>query len=479
MQILIVNPPRFNGVPVIREERCETTERYSVLPPYSLLQIASILRQQNHVVSLIDANGWNLDWTELTHRIKNVDYDVLVFRFTPTTFDWDNNVASISKQNHPKAITVGICWTLHSLSKEVLLASPNLDIYVRQEYESVTPAVINALSQGASLDTIDGIAYRTADNICVTKPAKSLADWSLIPLPAYDLLPSLEGYFINTPHGSPFTILYASKGCPYSCIFCTERNTRLKNRPAENILSELRYLKKTFGLKSVSFFDETFTINEKRVEAIAKGISDEKLDIVWYCNTRVNLVSKDLLRIMYRGGCRGISYGVESGSQTILDSAGKGTKVEEAEKAIQWAKEAGIKTYCSFILGLPGENSATVKETIKFVRKTLPTGAQFNVAVPYPGTELYRIAVSNGWVDKRINWRDLYQHKAVMRTAELSYDELDEARKLAYRSLYFNPKWWFENMVHTCKHPDDFPLAARYSMKILTNYVFHGMSHAH
>ncbi len=212
---------------------------------------------------------------------------------------------------------------------------------------------------------------------------------------------------------------------------------------------------------------------------MAEGIREEKLKIIWYCNTRVDLVDDDLLKILYNGGCRGISYGIESGSQKILDNAKKGTTVEQAENAIRWAKEAGIKVYCSFILGLPCENWSTVEETIEFVKRTLPTGAQFNIAVPYPGTELYKIALDKGWSKEGTNWQEMYQHEAVMRTNELSYDDLDKARKMAYRALYFNPKWWLQNAWHVLRHFDDFPLATRYAVKIMKNYILHKMAHAH
>jgi radical SAM superfamily enzyme YgiQ (UPF0313 family) len=479
MRVLLVNPPRFYGIPVIREERCEITERHSVLPPYSLLQVASILRNEGHGVRLIDANGWNLSWEELTSRIKDMKYDVLIFRFTPTTFNGDTMIASISKKICPKALTAGICWTLRTVPEEVLWGCADLDIYIMHEYETVVPTLISAISNGEDLSTVPGIAYRSSDEVKVNSPAKPLSDWDYLPLPAYDLLPSLRNYFINTPHGSPFTIMYASKGCPYSCIFCTERNTKLKKRSAESILSELQYLKKSFDVKTVSFFDETFTIDWNRVVAICEGIKKEKLKIVWYCNTRVDLVNRDLLKIMYDGGCRGISYGVESGSQQILNNAKKGTTVKQAEDAIKWAKEVGIKVYCSFIFGLPGENWSTVDETIKFVKRTLPTGAQFNVAVPYPGTELYRIAVNKGWIKKGVSWREMYQHEAAMRTDELSFEDLNEARRRAYRALYFNLKWWTQNIWHTIKHPNDFPLAIRYALKIMKNYVFNRMTHTH
>jgi anaerobic magnesium-protoporphyrin IX monomethyl ester cyclase len=479
LKILLINPPRYFGIPVIREERCEITERYSVLPPYSLLQLASMLRADDHEVRLIDANGSNLSWEELNAQIRDLEYDVLIFRFTPTTFNWDLQTASFSKKKDRKAVTVGICWTLHSIARDVLQSCADLDIYVMHEYESVVPLLVSALSNGDDLDHVQGIAYRAHDVVRVNSPASSLVDWDSLPIPAYDLLPSLKTYFINTPHGSPFTIIYASKGCPYSCIFCTERKTPLKKRSAQSILNEMRYLKKNFDIKTVSFFDETFTIDARRVTALAEGIAKEKLGIRWYCNTRVNLVSKNLLKIMYDGGCRGISFGVESGSQRILNLAEKGIKIEQAEQAIEWARETGIKVYCSFILGLPGENWDTLEETIKFVERTLPTGAQFNVAVPYPGTELHEIALNKGWIKEDVDWRGMFQHEAVMRTDELSYEDLDEARIMAYHALYFNPRWWSQNVLYAIRHPEDLPLATRYALKIVQNYVLHGMIHAH
>jgi radical SAM superfamily enzyme YgiQ (UPF0313 family) len=479
LRILLVNPPRYNGIPVIREERCEITERYSVLPPYSLLQIGSLLRMDGHEVQLIDANGWNLSWEACSEQIQKASYDTIVFRFTPTTFDSDNKIASISKKTHPKAWTVGICWTLCTIPREVLQNSKDLDIYIRHEYESVTPALISALADVSELSAVQGIAYRNDNKILVNDNAESLSDWDSLPMPAYDLLPSLKKYFINTPHGSPFTTLYTSKGCPFSCIFCTVRNTTVKKRSAKRILNELHYLKKNFNVNMVSFFDETFTLDRTRVMAICDALKREKLKIVWYCNTRVGLVDAELLKAMYNAGCRGLSYGIESGSQTILDGSKKGTTIEQAEKAIKWTKKAGIKVYCSFIFGLPFENRHTIEETKQFVKRTLPTGAQFNVAVPYPGSELHHLAMEKGWIKDGVDWREMYQHNANMRTEALDYQDIDEARKDAYRTLYFNPKWWLQNLWHTTKHPEDFPLAARYTVKILKNYLFNKMSHSH
>jgi radical SAM superfamily enzyme YgiQ (UPF0313 family) len=479
MNVLLVNPPRFNGIPVIREERCEITERNSIIPPYSLLQLGALLVGQGRQVQLIDANGENLPWEQLEKQIAQADYDLLVFRFTPTTLQWDLKTASVSKRVHPNAVTAGICWTLQSVPLTVLEAEPCLDVYVRHEYEEVVPALAAAVAEGKDLSTVAGIAYRSGQELKVNPPAQPLKDWNSLPLPAYNLLSSLDHYAINTQHGSPFTIIYGSKGCPFSCIYCTERNTKLKVRSAPNILQELQYLKDHYDIKTVSFFDETFTIDRQRALAIAEGIRERKLELTWYCNTRANLVDEPLLKAMRLSGCRGMSFGVESGSQKILDNAKKGITIQEAETAIKTAKKAGIKVFCSFIFGLPGENWETVNETIMFVKRNLPTGAQFNVAVPYPGTELYETAIERGWVEKDFGWADLLQHEAAMRTDELTAEELNLARKRAYRALYFSGRWWLQNMWHVAKEPDDFGLAAKYAVKIVRNYAVHKMVHAH
>jgi len=254
--------------------------------------------------------------------------------------------------------------------------------------------------------------------------------------------------------------------------------TKWKKRSAQSILEELRYLKRNYDIKTVSFFDETFTIDRQRVVDIAQGVRKARLGIKWYCNTRVDLVDEELMQVMYEGGCRGISYGVESGSQEVLDNAKKGSTVEQAENAVKWAKKAGIKTYCSFIFGLPGETRETVRETLNLIKRILPTSAQFNVAVPYPGTELYGIVYREG-IQPPSGWDSLYQHQAVIGTQALSPQRLDRARLSAYRTLYSSPRWWLQNIWHVLRHPGDFDLASRYAIKVANNYLFHRMRHAH
>lgn len=478
MKVLLVNPPRYEKIPVVREERCEIIERNSVLPPYSLLQIASLLRERGHNVDLIDANGENIEYPAFENILSKMDYGAVIFRFTPTTFDWDMRVATISKK-FSDSPTVGICFTLGGLAKTVLDEAKDLDVYLRHEYEVVAPAIVDCLSGKGELSDIAGIAYRSNGEIKLNSDADPLKNYDDIPIPAYDLLKSFDYYYENTKHGQPFTIMYTSKGCPYSCIYCTVANTRWKARSAESVLEELRHLKQKYNIKTVTFFDETFTIDRKRVEKITQGMIDEKLDIKWYCNSRVDLIDRELLEKMKEAGCRAVCMGIESGSEKIMGGANKRASVEKAAQAIKMVKDAGIKVYCSFILGLPGENWGTVNETIDFVKRTLPTGAQFNVAAPYPGTKLYEIALEKGWIKKQTDFRSMYQHEAMMRTEELSTEELENARNKAYKAIYFNPRWWMQNIVYVVNNPADIVLASNYCIKIFSNFIINKMDYAH
>ncbi|MHC1624627.1 MAG: B12-binding domain-containing radical SAM protein [Methermicoccaceae archaeon] len=471
MKVIFVNPPRFNGIPVIREDRCEITERSSLVPPYSLLQGASALREEGHMVKVLDANGFGWNLNQIKSEFERLRPELVVMRFTPTTFDLDMEVSRLASDMGAKV--AGMCWTLKPFAEQVLTNSP-LDYYVIGDYESVIPSLVSSIEEGKSPV---GVAYKNEGEFVMNTHSPPF-DYDNLPLPAYDEVAPLSRYYINTPHGSPFTIMYTSKGCPYSCIYCTVRKTKWRGRSAESILTELRELKDRYNIRTVSFFDEIFTFDKDRVVELCDGMISEGMHIRWYCNTRVDHVEEDLLRLMREAGCRGISFGVESGSDKILKMAKKGATVEQAEDAVQAAKRAGLKTLLSFMFGLPGESPETVDETISFVRRVLPTGAQFNVAVPYPGTELYELCRKEGYINN-LDWRDLFQHHAVLRTVDMTAGELERARLKAYRSLYFNPRWVLSNVRFLLREPEELPLAVKYYIKSLKNYLLYGMKHAH
>jgi len=478
MRVLLVNPPRYDGIPVVREDRCEITERDSNIPPYSYLQLGSVLEREGHEVKLIDANGFSLDFHKIP-RSEFLNADVLFFRFTPTTFRSDITVAKIAKEENPEILTIAACWTVRDQVESVLRKAPSIDVFCAGD---ILQSTLHIVAKYASLRP--GTASPQQSDAKRIQWSLETKDLPLFPIdkigiPLYDLLPTLDVYFSHVRQNSPYSILYFGKGCPYRCNFCTVANTRFSVRTPAEVVEELALLRDRFHLRSFSFFDETFTIHRKKVMELCELMVSAGLDLRWFCETRTDRIDPELLRHMRKAGCHGISLGIESGSQRILNNVKKDVTVEQNRKGVRMIKEAGIKVYANFIMGLPGETRETIEETIEFILETLPNGVQFNVAQPYPGTEFLRTASEQGWVPRGLDWEWLAQHEANIRTEGLNAQELEDLRVKAYRKILFNPRWIGTNLRWVLSHAGDLSLGSRYYLAALKNYLVHGMAHAH
>ena len=264
-------------------------------------------------------------------------------------------------------------------------------------------------------------------------------------MPAYDLLPSFKPYYLINPFISPYALVYAGKGCPFGCIYCNVAKTEYSGRSADNIVKELKMLKKRGNVKYVWVFDESFTINRKRVVETCERILEEDIDIKWFCDSRVDLVDEELLKIMRKGGCIGISYGVESGSQKILNNMKKGNTVEQAKSALIWTRKAHIPIQCNLILGFIGEDEETLKETESFIRDTLPETLQIGTIMAKPGIEFTKLAIENKWLEMR-GWKEHLMIGLELKNYEpFNLDLNNEIMKLK-KVLYYNPKWWIKSI---------------------------------
>ena len=204
----------------------------------------------------------------------------------------------------------------------------------------------------------------------------SEVDFNDLPMPAYDLLPSFKPYYVINSFLRPYALVYCGRGCPFGCTYCNVAKTKHSGRSADNIIKELKMLKRIGNVKYVWFYDELFTIDRKRVIEVSERIREENINIKWFCDSRVELVDAELLKIMHRGGCIGISYGVESGSQKILNSMNKGNTVKQAQNALIWTRKAHIPIQLNLILGFIGEDEETLNETRSLVRTSMPSQGQ-------------------------------------------------------------------------------------------------------
>ena len=202
-----------------------------------------------------------------------------------------------------------------------------------------------------------------------------------------------------------------------------------------NVVDELSWLKEEYGAGAFSFYDDVFTYDKKRAFEICAEMKKRNINVPWDCQTRVDQISRELLAEMRDANCQLISFGVESGSQEILDSMKKGTTVEQNEMAIRYAKEAGLSVAISVIIGYPGETMDTLEQTLDFIRRTEPDDAYLSLATPYPGTELYDIVKDLGW--KMSNeWTHYETRTPVFENPALPSKKIKKVRETFYNHFY-------------------------------------------
>jgi radical SAM superfamily enzyme YgiQ (UPF0313 family) len=267
-----------------------------------------------------------------------------------------------------------------------------------------------------------------------------IADLNDMPIPMHELLP-LQKYRMPLIKG-PFTFIVTSRGCPAGCTYCIKHvsyqyGTRL--RSPELLVKEMWQLKE-LGIPNIHMYADLFTVNRDQVIELCQLMIEQNLNVKWTCNSRVDYVDEEMLQLMGKAGCWLISWGIESGNEQILRHARKGAYPDKAERALRWAKQAGIKNWGYFIIGLPGETEATIRQTIDFAKQLPLDIALFHVAAPYPGTPFFFEVVENGWFRPGTRWEQVDMDKGtVLDYPELSAERLLYWQKRAFREWAFRP----------------------------------------
>lgn len=463
MKILLINPPRFKGKSVVREDRCESTIP-NVVTPTGLVILGGIL-EQKHDIHLIDANGYNLGFDYIENYVKKYRPDIVIFKATPETFFSDIKISEISHKIDNKIKTILICWSLTKVPIKVLENAKCVDFYVIDyNYEKPITKIVDDINP----EKIDGIAYCKDDKIVINIPSDNeIFDFNAIPIPAWHLIPDFNVYWVQSPSISPNAIIESTKGCGMRCSFCTISNNMPNFRDPKKIVEEIKYLYLDKKVKNISFFDATFNINRKRVYDICHELIQNDLkDLRWYANIRADNMDIELAKTMKDSGCRGVSIGIESGSQKILDNVNKRIKIQDAKNTISVLKNVGIKQYTSFIVGLPGETLETMKQTRDFILETTPSGFQVSSFVPYPRTKLYDIAISQNKI-KDISFENLLLFNTQVSLCNLSIEVINKFRRKIYNDVYLSPKWWLSNINFIMRNPEDIKIGIDYGIKVI------------
>jgi len=412
-------------------------------PPVSQLQVATVLSNAGHDVVLYDAFNMRKHTEDIKRAIRG--FDAVVVLTSTSTINEDSEVLLELKleNHHLKTICYGSHPTFMPLQ---VIQKKGIDIAVRREPEFIIRDLLEAMSRGKdSWQGTPGITFQSDGEIVSNPDYPFIGNLDMLPFPDWTLLPREATYFNPVVKRIPFASMVTSRGCFGNCIFCTAKKfygETIRFKSADKVVEEMAILQSQ-GYREIFFRDELFTVNRQRVVDICRGIKKQKIDLAWICSSRVDLVDLEILGIMKDAGCHMIRFGVESGSQQILDSIKKGTTIKQIREAFAWANRESLDTHAHLMLGCPGETEETVRQTISFIKKIRPTVATFGICTPYPGTELFERVrdifpdINDGAsCDLRNIHTAAFYNQAF---TKLSNKQLANSIRRAYRKFYLRP----------------------------------------
>lgn len=411
----------------------------ATVPPLVLLSVATVLKKDNHNVKILDAPSEDKTLEDIKQTVK--DYDILLLLTSTMTFSEDAKILKTLKEANPNIKT--IIFGSHPTFMPNYSLKEGIDIIVRKEPEFI---IRDLLKDIKNYKKVKGIGYKENNKIILNEDYPLIKNLDELPIPDRSLLPKGVKYFNPIIKRIPYTTSETSRGCPGKCNFCTAPamyGNSLRYWSSEKVLEEIKHLI-SLGYKEIYYRDETFTTFKKRNLEILNTIIDEKLNISWLCNVRVNTVDRETLMLMKKAGCHSIKIGVESGVQHILDKSNKGINLKDTEELFKWAKEAGIKTHAHLMLGMPGETKETVEQTLKFIKKINPYTIDIGICTPYPGSVLFEeIAKEHPEIKDgtSVNLENLHTEGLYNEFyTSLSKEELEKSLSRLYKSFYLNPK---------------------------------------
>jgi len=497
VDILFVNPPAPDrGIWIRSQHRVGRRSREGMIwPQVSLAQMAALF--PDYRVSVIDAIPHRMTWGKFERLLRKRRPRYYVTQVTAPTLQNDMYGVFLAKSLGAKTVAFGTHVT--PAPKATMESYPALDFVLRGEPELTLRELIDTLQattgdgrrtvedgewwssvEGAfaerlrrlftktdadwqpawvredvrHVSRIKGLVWRDGSEIVVNADRPFIADLDDLPLPRHDLLP-LDAYRAPLV-GGPYAFVVTSRGCPGGCRFCIKHvsyGQSVRFRSPEGVLEEVEYLV-GLGVRNIHMYADLFTLNREHVMGICNGLGrgfrERDLDVRWTCNSRVDFVDREMLQAMSRAGCWMISWGIESGDERMLRRMRKGTSREQIERALIWAKQAGIMNWGYFIIGLPGETEESIRRTIDFSKRLPLDLALFHIAAPHPGTPLFFEVVENGWFRPGTHWEEVDMDRStVLDYPRLRAEELERWARQAFREWAFRPApmWTYLKML--------------------------------
>ncbi len=433
-RVTLVNPPYPKGAP------------QSLFLPLGLGYLAAVLEDNQYEVKVIDCQILKPTDKQLEAELFSQNPDIVGVTTSTLTFWPAVDVVKTAKRVLPNVFTVLGGSHVTALPQQTLISVPEADIVVRGEGERTMLELAEYVSKSKNknLNDIAGITYRSKSQVVDSADREFIQDLDELPHPAYHHFP-LEKYRMS---GKNYLPIITSRGCPFQCTFCLASKicgTKFRVRSPRKVLDELEWLRDTHHADVVAFYDDSFTFDRKRASAICDEMKSRKFNLPWDCRTRVDLIDKSILIKLRNADCQLIHFGVESGSQKMLDAMKKRTTVEKNAWAIRLAKEVGISVAISVVVGYPGETENELKQTFDFIKQTKPDFVYVCQAIPYPGTEMLDILHDMGW-EVSNDWNKFDEQSPVFKNPLLTPERIDELRGQFYDD-FLSPTYFMHKSV--------------------------------
>ncbi|MBN1871169.1 MAG: radical SAM protein [Candidatus Omnitrophica bacterium] len=400
-----------------------------LLPPLDLTYMASTLLKKGHDVRLLDGNLDRYNNDVISDTITNYDPQVIVGAVSlPTLYSDCDFLKSIRQFSRAKIIAkTSILY--EPVLREVALRSA-ADLCIYGECELTITEIIEGTDRRNS-------AYFNGKEFVIEQ--KSVVDnLDDLPLPARQLLDNGEYRYILL--GNKVTSMSTSRGCPYTCsYYCPYslvQGKRYRARSPENVIWEIEDIVQNYDIHKILFRDATFTFDKERIKKICNLIIERMLQVEWWCETRVDCLDLNLMKMMKRAGCLGINIGVETGDPEFMETHAKiGMTMDKLKNVRNAAEQLGLKLHFLLMIGLPGESRRSLYETYRLIHDLRPETIGVCIVTPYPGTPLYLEAKEKGWIETE-DWSNYGGHHPVMHTANLSSNDMVIARRMMLDGMF-------------------------------------------
>lgn len=411
-----------------------------ITPQLGLGYLSSYLRSKDISTTIIDGLNEELPLARIAERCK--DYKVV--GITCLT-DYFQEVVWLSRLLKNQNQTVIVGGPHATALPRMTLEDTGADYVIVGEGEETLYELLKFIEDGHQICRVPGVVAAGNDFFVSRNLIENIDD---IPFPDWELMDP-RGYQ-KAPHGAfikqfPVAPIISTRGCPFSCTFCASPliwGKKIRFRSPENIVDEIEYLVAKFGVREIHFEDDNLTLKRSHITAVCEQILARNIRISWAApnGVRADTLDRELLTLMQKSGCYFLAFGLESGSQNILNNVRKDVELETLRNAISQAGELGIITQGFFIFGLPGETEATIKETINFSKNSNLDRAQFLLLDVLPGSQLWTDL--KGEFDVNFNRRS---YQEVMWTPPgVDREVLSQAPVKAFRSFFFRPKQFFK-----------------------------------